>query len=462
MDEPPSNAQVAKAVEFFAQSGLMRLLARLREKYQEVGHVGGQVVLEDSTPAERRNLASLLGKTASVQTRLTVRLSDVDAVLRGSGFACTLPDLLAASFPEQQLVTRQEQRAMTQVQQERFYAELTALRAALPEASRGHLWLTSGIHGLSWLYTRYKNTAGEEQQRQLTLIRYIAEALNQLPVAGAFERLALFAQRTSGNPHALDANTPAGRLFLLALADVTTATTFDEQQVQAGSDRSTTARSRSQEVQRYFAVGLLVDTISSTVSVYNLKQAFCIDGTPDPLIVAAGPRTLVLPLRQLLVWSAVESTRNDVYLLENPQVFEEVLDTLGSRSSAAPPTLICTAGWPGVAVVKLLDLLIAHNPASRLYYSGDFDVKGLQIAAYLLAHYPAHCQLWHFDPSSYQQALQDGGIPAPETLLTPLKHLPPLFAPLIAAIQEQGMWAYQEGIAHLLANDIERFPPGCG
>jgi hypothetical protein len=50
------NPNIQKAVAFFTQAGLSRLLVKLREKYIKVGHIGGQIALEHALPDERRNI----------------------------------------------------------------------------------------------------------------------------------------------------------------------------------------------------------------------------------------------------------------------------------------------------------------------------------------------------------------------------------------------------------------------
>ncbi|HEX6553787.1 MAG TPA: TIGR02679 domain-containing protein, partial [Ktedonobacteraceae bacterium] len=99
-----------KAAEFFTRPGLSRLAVKLYEKYIEVGQVGGQVILMDATLDERRDIASFLGKPLYADTRLKVRLKDVEKALEHS-FRCTLPDMLRAHFPDKELVTRAQQRA---------------------------------------------------------------------------------------------------------------------------------------------------------------------------------------------------------------------------------------------------------------------------------------------------------------------------------------------------------------
>ncbi len=456
MNYQPPNSNVQKAVAFFQQAGLSRLLAKLREKYVELGQVGGQVVLEDSTASERREIASFLGKPPYRDTTIKVRLVDIDNVLRRSGFACTLPDVLTAFFPDAPLVTRPQQRTARALQQENFRTALLAIATALPEESRGHLWLLQGLHGQEWLFSRYKNAPVEEQERQLALARYIANVLNQLPGTDKPERLALFAQRTSGDPHALDPNRPGGRLLLLALNDVAKDTNLDTLSTSSdslSSPSSLVPQDRAHELRLYNDVGLLVDTISSNVAVYNLAGAFFHDGTPDPFVRAAGGRVLLLPLRQLLEWQSALPCTKDIYVFENPQVFEEVIAGTGDGQNIS--TLVCTSGWPSMAALKLLDLLV-QSPHTTIHYSGDFDLKGLQIAASLMARYPGRCQPWHFDPDAYSVALQAGGVPARTGELALLHALPDVFTPLVKFMQEQRQWAYQEGITSLLLADVQQ------
>jgi len=73
-----------------------------------------------------------------------------------------------------------------------------------------------------------------------------------------------------------------------------------------------------------------------------------------------------------------------------------------------------------------------------------------------MERYPGRCHPWRFDPESYVKALHDEGVPANTPDLAALSNLPGAFAPLVAIMQEKGKWAYQEGIAHLLTEDMRR------
>lgn len=442
---PYTSQNVQKAVTFFTRANLSRLLSKLREKYIEVGRVGGLVFLEDTTPSERREIASFLARPPYADSNLRVKPVDVEKALQHS-FNCTLPELLIAFFPDQPLVTRQAKREAHAIHQEEFRAKLLSLAQALPDDSQGRRWLEHGYHGQEWIFTRYKNSPADEQERQLILVRYIASALDQLPGPGAPERLALFAQRTSGDPHVLDPDRAAGRLLLLALSDLAN----DKEESSYSLARS--PQDRAQALRLYGGAGLLVDMISSNVAVCNLVEAIYLNGMPDPLVQAAGKRVLLLPLRQLLEWKHLVPASATIYVFENPQVFEEVVAALGSV--AAFPTLVCTSGWPSSAALTLLQQLLEESPDNRLYYSGDFDLKGLQIAAYLGARYPGRCHPWHFDPASYEIALKADGIEAHAIELSMLNALPEVFKSLVTSMQEKQRWAFQEGIVDLLVRDL--------
>ena len=122
------------------------------------------------------------------------------------------------------------------------------------------------------------------------------------------------------------------------------------------------------------------------------------------------------------------------------------------------PTLVCTSGWPSTAAIKLLQMFVDQSPDNRLYYSGDFDLKGLQIAASLMARYAGRCYPWRFDAESYAVALHAGGVAANRVELAGLSTLPEVFASLVGVMQEKGLWAYQEGIAQLLTEDVKARP----
>ncbi|HEY1351593.1 MAG TPA: TIGR02679 family protein [Ktedonobacteraceae bacterium] len=468
-------SDVLRAADFFGQSIWTRLLNAIYEKYIAQGRAGGQVVLRACTSEERREVARFLGKRLSAGETLVVRLADFQQALDASGFPCELGELLAALYPERPQVTRPDRRRQRAQAQQRFYEALSSL-GQNPPAGAGERWLLTGAHGREYLFLHHKNDEPVLQEQVVQATRQVIAALNQLPIPPAYERLALFAQRVGGDPHLLDTPSFTGRLFLFALQDLPAlnrpqdaAGTTDAQEPEDQTPlppgelvEEEGFSPRAQNRQRlllYYKAGLLTDTISSTVAVFQLAHAEDARGVSDPLVASAGARVLVLPLRQLLSWQRLVPASQQVYVFENPQVFETVIDEIQQRISPAHntwswPTLVCTSGWPGVAAIRLLDLLTRTHPQTLLYYSGDFDLAGLRIAAYLQECYRPHLRLWRLDPQAYQAALHHQGTALTSHELAALRTLPDAFAPLATAMQARGTKAYQEGITRLLLQDI--------
>lgn len=464
---PPTGVQ--RAAAFFRQPTWTRLLDIIYEKYIALGRASGQVVLRACTGEERREVARFLGKRLSEAETLVVRLADFQQALYASGFHCELAELLAALYPERSQVTRPDQRKKRAQAQQRFYEALSTLSDELPVGSKGQAWLLSGRHGREYLFLHHKNEEPALQQEVVQAVRHVSKALNQLPTPPAFERLSLFAQRIGGDPHLLDPQSLSGRLFVYALQDLPAPGQEQpetgveaETQIQAGElleEEGFSPRAPNrQRLLLYYRVGLLTDTISSTVAVCRLAGAQDASGAPDPLVTTAGTRVLVLPLRQLLSWQKLAPVSQDVYLFENPQVFETIIDELQQRTSSSPeqvwPTLVCTSGWPGVAVIRLLDLLTYTHPQTLLHYSGDFDLAGLRIAAYLQECYRAQLRFWRLDAQAYQAALHQQSVAFAQQELAALQNLPTELAPVVKAMQAQKHKAYQEGITRLLLEDI--------
>jgi uncharacterized protein (TIGR02679 family) len=480
-DSSDQRTNLQKAVVFFEQPVWTRLCEALYVKYMAQGRIGGQVVLHSCTLEEQRALARFLQKKLPQQSAITIRLSDFQQALDASGFACELPALLHALFPERPHTTRPQQREKKAISQQRFYERLSQLLAELPDDSPGQRWLLAGAHGRDELFRRYKNESNQAQEQLLRQVQTIAHALNQLPIPPDFERLAIFAQRATGDPHYFDGNVPTGRIFFRALMDLARREPSiqpSEQQLEnaqlanseAVTEVSEVSEQNYQRLLLYYEAGLLLDTISSTVAVFHLSYAEDLAGHPDELITATGERILTLSLRQLLAWKKLRAASKRIYLFENPQVFEVIVDELQRITANMPdnqkpqlPTLICTAGWPSMAVIRLLNQLIEAAPDSSLHYSGDFDIQGLRIASLFLARYAEQCHLWQFDPASYLTALHSQAAELSTSDRAGLQALPEIFAPLTAVMREHNKKAYQEGITQSLLQDIENNNPllGC-
>src|SRR5579884_3810936 len=114
-----------RALTFFTQVGLTRLLEKLRAKYIAEGQIRGQIILEEATPGERREIASFLGKPPYSNDALRIKLIEMDQALRNSGFACSLLDVITILHPDEPLETRPQRRAAHALHQSDFQQSLS-------------------------------------------------------------------------------------------------------------------------------------------------------------------------------------------------------------------------------------------------------------------------------------------------------------------------------------------------
>jgi uncharacterized protein (TIGR02679 family) len=258
-------------------------------------------------------------------------------------------------------------------------------------------------------------------------------ALARLPAAS--EPLPLFANRVLRDPHALDSDELAGRLWYRALSwafpEIATAT-------------ASPAEERSALLA---AVGLAIDDVSSQVLIAGAFFGNSLLDSSRELGLAVS-----LPLRTIMELDGASAWRHRVYVIENPAVFSILLDTMHHLLPQQRPALICTAGHLSLAARRLLDKLAI---ASEIFYSGDFDLGGLAIAAGLISKYGSAVTLWRMDPESYLQA----GAFSTRSLNVNgrgIEKLKKHFPELVSLLLSKGP-AYQESLGQLLINDVIEF-----
>ncbi|MER7048860.1 TIGR02679 family protein [Streptomyces jumonjinensis] len=387
------------------------LVDRARRRLAREQPLTGSVFLRTPTPAQRTSVERLLGRSPGSGRSLTVRLDEVDAVLRRSGVS---PDGLASAVVALTgpVVLLGPARAAENRAWQEAYAPLDALAAELPA-------LTAWVERLraEGLVRRLAGTPAAAQ----ALLSRVAVALGALP-AGAPVSLPTFSARLLGGAHALDDGTP---LATITLAGVRALTGFPD---------GTGAAWRRDA---WASAGLLRDELSSTVLTLNLR------GTPALDWMADAGEPSVLTLRQLIRRSPNVSAPA-VRICENPAVLAAAADTHGAHS--AP--LVCLQGQPSAAALALLRHL--HEGGATLLYHGDFDWGGLRIASALLRRVP--WRPWRYTAADYRAA----ALTAPDgPPLAGQRAEAPWDPDLPQALMESGVRVEEESVLDLLLSDLE-------
>lgn len=417
----------ACAAFFKERPAYSRILELLLQKYRSFGRPAGTICLPDATPEECDAAHGLFGRAFSAPLR--IKAADFEAALQDTPYhGVVLKEVLECYFGT---VIQTKHELLDQ-------ADAQLLRMA----ERTKAAVQSGVC-CRWL-DDLSNKCGEGYQLIRKSLRKDGDAVQRAILCACKSldwlerhpeerpRLAVLSAHATSDPHALDGNTLSGKIFLHLLS------------ARTGLDFPSGAEERAA---LYYDCGILCDSISSSVTQVGVR--LYTDAEEHPAFRAFRLRNEAgtLTLTNLSNVTAGGSPSGKAYLVENQMVFSQLCDQAAHFHSP----LICTSGQPTVAVIRLLDMLAAAG--TDLFYSGDFDGKGLSIALRLLARYPDRLHLWHMTAADYARCRSDVRLSkASLSLLRACADT--ILAPTAEAIEQSGHDGYQELLLPELQADL--------
>ena len=113
--------------------------------------------------------------------------------------------------------------------------------------------------------------------------------------------------------------------------------------------------------------------------------------------------------------------------------------------------LLCTSGQLRVAAFQVISLLIKSN--TKIYYSGDLDPEGINIADRLWQKYGDVIQMWRMSPKDYWISLSNEIVQETRLAKTEnIKH--PLLKQTSKCLQIRKKAGYQENLLERLLEDL--------
>jgi uncharacterized protein (TIGR02679 family) len=274
-----------------------------------------------------------------------------------------------------------------------------------------------------------------EKEELAPLLRTVAKAYELLPESGKYERLPLFSQRITGNPHSFDRNQLLGKMLLHLLA-------WSQEGISADGQPETQTEQINELLLAY---GLLRDDLWSFVTC----RGFCASQNQKehPVWKAAAECGTVMnvPVRELMLLDKISPFEGkEVWVLENSSVCSALMDEVPDKPIA------CTHGQFKVASWIFFDRLVESG--CTIYYSGDLDPEGLMMAQRLKSRYPDNVKIWRMDCQSYKSAMSDEKI---EDRIGQLKNiLDPELKETADLMNKYHKAAYQEGLIQILKEDV--------
>lgn len=406
--------------------------AKALAKYRSLGRVGGAIRV---THAE----ADALRLIGCAIRGVSLPLAELDRALHATRFGCGLVDALEAitGHPVSTRAADAEQEAEAWAAVQRAVtddAEAFVATVPLPATARERLedvasWLSADK---SYLRSEWRRDPAATSEA----MHAVARALLTRP--GRLESLTVpvFANLVTRDPHAFDADRPAGRYLERALWFV------------VPSPLATLPSTADGRVMLLEAANLVPDRISSSVTALGLVGG-------HPVVCAARTTGVVLTLPALTVpmLGDVRGYRDVAFVVENPSVFAELEARLRRVPPEQRPTLLCTSGNLSLAAWDLLQRLV--DGGTILRYAGDFDTAGLAIASRICRAYGDRITLWHMALTDYQRARAapyDAPRPESAEMMASIDDADAL----LARILTDGP-AYQESLVPLLAEELLAF-----
>ena len=422
------NELTADCAAFFkARPGYHRILELLLQKYRSFGRPAGAICLSDATPEECDAARALFGRTFSPPLR--IKTADFEAALQDTPFhGVVLKEVLECYFD----TVIQTKHQLSEQMDTRMLRIIGQAKNAV-QSEVCHRWLDALSRKQGDGYHLIRTSLGKDENAVCQAILQACKSLEWLEQHPAERpRLAVLSAHATSDPHALDTTSLGGKLFLHLLS-----VRMDTRPPTAAEDRAAL----------YYNCGILCDSISSSVTQIGVHLYTDTEEHPAYRAFRLRNEAGTLTLTHLAGITAAGSSSGKAYLVENQMVFSQLCDQAPQFHSP----LICTSGQPTVAVFRLLDMLASSG--TKLFYSGDFDGKGLSIALQLLARYPDHLYLWHMTGADYARCCSD--VRLSEVSLALLHTCADTaLAPTAEAIERKGYDGYQELLLSELLADL--------
>ncbi|MDQ0219232.1 TIGR02679 family protein [Peribacillus cavernae] len=417
---------------FRNEPGFHKLFIRFKDRYRSLDRVGGAAKIADFSEEEFAAIAGFMALSPhELKIKPAVSLRKFEEQLANTNLAgLTLRQLLEVYFDEP-LISKAEEQLKTTGEAKGFYGRLAVEHPHLGWWFQRILQKQPDTRFIQVLYK-------QDKQNLERMLQNVVKAFDRLPEHGQYERLPLFSQRITGNPHSFDRNRTQGKLLLHLLA---------ANQAEQGNKESSAWKHTEQINELLLNYGILRDDLWNFVTCRGFKAYQRGEEHPVWRAAAACRTVMNIPVRELTTLDAIRPfAGKTVWVVENSGVCSAIMDEV------ADEPLVCTHGQFKAASWIFLDRLVESG--CIIYYAGDMDPEGLLMAQKLKNRYPENTRLWRMDPESYYLTMSEEKI---EDRVNQLRNIDdPELKKTADVMMEYGFAAYQEGLVELLVSDIQK------
>jgi len=416
-----------EAIKYFKkEANYSRLFEKFVNKIESLGTVGGSVTLNQLTQEEKKALRNWFSKDFSTMDKVTIDLQKFSKGFMGTKFeGADLFDVVEGVAGRKLIYKKEAKESEESLKyeffiglKERYNHEYTSI------LTNSIINKESAVVGFTTSYN----------QKDFKSIEIVYQTLAILPIQKGL-RLPVLAEKITGNPHYFDKDTKFFTALQLVRNKLETILSVPENNAEYQNEL-------------LYHFGILKDDISNFVSCYGLlaeRNGKLLKSWECDLLEK---NVKNVPLRELKKVEKVYPNKgNTVFIVENSGVFSSILD----KYDGEPIPLICTHGQFKLAGLQLIEKLIeTHNV---LYYSGDYDPEGIQMASRLKNRYGTNIKYWRYSVDDYRYAATEKEIPN-ERLLKLTNIQDDELDEIITEITRSKRFGYQERHINNLYLDI--------
>lgn len=415
---------------FKKEDGFTRLFFLFGEKIKSLNTVGGSVLLTHLTATEQRLIGRWMGEDFSKKTSVTISLKKFEKRFLGTKFEGSDLRELISMFLGDELIYKKDQKEQEEQSKKEYFLNLSCQYDSEFTQIVTQLFLEGKtFNSLNAAYNR----------REFKELEVIYKALSQLDM-NVKKRLSVFAEQITGNPHAFD-NEPR---LISALQMIRC-------YLEGVSYVPVQSAEETHEV--FFDFGILKDDISNFVTCCGMLAKTKKGSLLSWEYASLENEVQNVPLKELNKIDSIAPRRgNIVFIFENSGVFSEIKDRLDAQGISC--ALVCTHGQFKIAGLTLINKLVASG--TKIYYAGDYDPEGLQMAWRLKNRYPDHVNCWRYSKEDYLHAISH--MELTKARISKLENVNgPEFEDIIIEMKRWNRAGYQEKMIDYLLEDIENF-----
>ena len=410
-----------------------RLMKELWKKWESYGKVTGKITLQNTSEQERRAIGGIVGKTFTDEI-IKITFQEFAQGLQKTRFAPIDMQVVLEEFFGRSLCTNQEQKLQKQQARDKFFGRLLIyFEVQITLESVVFPWIEEVKNSKKFGYQIIMKEFAREPKDAEMLVQNVGNALSRLEKLDGEERLlAVFSAEISGNPHYFDRGKTATQLLTHAIC------------FWKNMDAPATAYEWRKCMQE---VGLASDNIASMIHALGLRLETAEGMHPAYEIFCDRKEPYVITAENLRGVTGAKAYQNRVYVVENEMVFLYLAEHTKERNV----TLLCTSGQLRVAAFQILDYLAESG--AMIYYSGDLDPEGMDIADRLWQRYGNTVRLWRMDEADY--SLSISGELLTDRQLAKLARLKnEVLRRTAEAVRKEKKAGYQEHLLEALVQDI--------